>query len=558
MADINIAKNILETYDEITIEESRSNDNVIMFWLFDKLFALICPLRDDSTSKAIICVIDDKNFDYPHIMLDELEFDGSEFLPKGKYRSICLHEAGSLVSSLQTYEEKIIDEIDRLIELMQMSKVAVEREYQKEFLFYWDSNAISSRVDLFVGDTKECVKLDVYHSNGTFRYISSDLCLSDIDERDKKDRVWQHRVDINAFYIPIIDSRGIIPPTVKKTWNLSEIVEILYGKRISHISSETFQRIKDITIGFNTIDLVFSMDVNSLPITFMARIVCGNSSRKSLLQKIVEDGVSVQPIRTRRKDYNYLNRIIGNTTNKQTKKVLLIGAGSLGSYTASELVKNGYNHITIYDKDRIFPENFMRWAYGGILEGINKSYALKFYLEKMHPEIKIIAYDEDIDSTKLIPQMNDYDYIIFTVGSSDLQLKLNRVLKDNHCTAKTIFGWLEAGGIYSHLLYVDYQKQGCFECLYTASSGELINNKANASNAESVENNTIRNGCGGTRAAYGTAVLLRTVSALITLMKKAENHEFDNNCLINIAPEKVDYLADSFIEKECRCCGDKS
>ena len=411
---------------------------------------------------------------------------------------------------------------------------------------------------MFVGDTKECVKLDVYHSNGTFRYISSDLCLSDIDERDKKDRVWQHRVDINAFYIPIIDSRGIIPPTVKNTWSLSEIVEILYGKRISHISSETFQRIKDITIGFNTIDLVFSMDVNSLPITFMARIVCGNSSRKSLLQKVVEDGVSVQPIRTRRKDYNYLNRIIGNTTNKQTKKVLLVGAGSLGSYTASELVKNGYNHITIYDKDRIFPENFMRWAYGGILEGINKSYALKFYLEKMHPEIKIIAYDEDIDSTKLITQMNDYDYIIFTVGSSDLQLKLNRVLKDNHCTAKTIFGWLEAGGIYSHLLYVDYQKQGCFECLYTASSGELINNKANASNAESVENNTIRNGCGGTRAAYGTAVLLRTVSALITLMKKAENHEFDNNCLINIAPEKVDYLADSFIEKECRCCGDKS
>lgn len=558
MADINIAKNILETYDEITIEESRSNDNAIMFWLFDKLFALICPLRDDSTSKAIICVIDDKDFDYPHIMLDELEFDGSEFLPKGKYRSICLHEAGSLVSSLQTYEEKIIDEIDRLIELMQMSKLAVEREYQKEFLFYWDSNAISSSVDLFIGDTKECVKLDVYHSNGTFRYISSDLCLSDIDERDKKDRVWQHRVDINAFYIPIIDSRGIIPPTVKNTWGLSEIVEILYGKRISHISSETFQRIKDITIGFNTIDLVFSMDVNSLPITFMARIVCGNSSRKSLLQKIMEDGVSVQPIRTRRKDYNYLNRIIGNTTNKKTKKVLLVGAGSLGSYTASELVKNGYNHITIYDKDRIFPENFMRWAYGGILEGINKSYALKFYLEKMHPEIKIIAYDENIDSTKLITQMNDYDYIIFTVGSSDLQLKLNRVLKDNHCTAKTIFGWLEAGGIYSHLLYVDYQKQGCFECLYTASSGELINNKANASNEESVENNTIRNGCGGTRAAYGTAVLLRTVSALIMLMKKAENLEFDNNCLINIAPEKVDYLADSFIEKECRCCGDKS
>ena len=64
--------------------------------------------------------------------------------------------------------------------------------------------------------------------------------------------------------------------------------------------------------------------------------------------------------------------------------------------------------------------------------------------------------------------------IIFTVGSTDIQMKMNKVLKDNHCHAPVIFVWLEAGGLYSHILVVDYKKKGCFECLYTDETGSFI------------------------------------------------------------------------------------
>lgn len=558
MADINIAKDILKTYDEITVDYSRSNETVVIFQLFENQFALLCPTLENPASKATILVIDDSEFDFPHIMLREINIDGTSFLPKGKYRYVCLHEAGSLVASIQTYEEKIIDEIERLIELMQLSPVEIEKEYQKEFLYYWNSAASKSNVDLFLGNLQEFMPLKVYQGKDSFRYVSPMVNLSDIDEREKNDKVWQQRVDINAFYIPIIDNRRIIPPVKNQRWGISQIGEIINGKKISHISHETYKQLETQSVKYSIIDLVFSMNIESLPVTFAARITCKDSKAKPLLQKILEDAISVQGLYTKRQDYYYLNKVIGNTSCEYSKNVLLIGAGSLGSYVANEIVKNGFNQITVYDGDSLEPDNFMRWIYGGILNKTYKSTVIKTLLEWIHPEIHVSSNTEHIDDANLIKQMNKYEYIIFTVGSSDVQLKLNRVLKEHGCKAHTIFAWLEAGGIHSHILNINYENPGCYECLFTASDGGVVNNKANIMTEVAVDNNIIRNGCGGTRAAYGTAVLLRTTAALIDLIGKIENHELNSNCLIDITPDHVEYKFDAFVEKECRCCGNKT
>ena len=58
------------------------------------------------------------------------------------------------------------------------------------------------------------------------------------------------------------------------------------------------------------------------------------------------------------------------------------------------------------------------------------------------------------------------------------------------------------------------KKKGCFECLYTAESGELTNNRSQKNDETDMESSIIRNGCGGTRAAYGTATILRTTGCI--------------------------------------------
>ena len=135
---------------------------------------------------------------------------------------------------------------------------------------------------------------------------------------------------------------------------------------------------------------------------------------------------------------------------------------------------------------------------------------------------------------------------------------MNRIFKEKDVKACVLFAWLEAGGESSHILSIDYNHQGCFECLFTDKTGDLINNKVNIVAEDVVIKNTISNGCGATRVAYGSAVLLRTVSALLTLMEKIESGFVKSNCLVNIEPDKVSYEFDTFKEKRCRCCGDKT
>ena len=127
----------------------------------EKTFALLCPDEENSASVAVILVIDD-DFDYPHIMLSEIDFKGNDVLAKGKYRFVCLHQSGGVVSFLQSFEEKITDEIERLIELMQLSPKETEREYQKEFLYYWNAVSHNDNAQLFLRNTNEYAKIGVY------------------------------------------------------------------------------------------------------------------------------------------------------------------------------------------------------------------------------------------------------------------------------------------------------------------------------------------------------------------------------------------------------------
>ena len=71
------------------------------------------------------------------------------------------------------------------------------------------------------------------------------------------------------------------------------------------------------------------------------------------------------------------------------------------------------------------------------------------------------------------------------------------------------------------------------------------------------ESSLIRNGCGGTRAAYGTSILLRTTAVLLNTMQQFFSGEIIDNVLIDISPNTVSY-PDYIIPVEgCNCCGNR-
>lgn len=552
------AKEIVESYEDITLG-TEVRDGVFFFTLLEKTFLFCAPNESILSSRASIYLYNDNCMDFPHIMLREVKIDNNQGLPSGIYRYVCLFEENSVINTLVSYEEKIIDCIDRLVELLSMTTVERIKEFQKEFLFYWNYAANNNiRYIVYLRQEKGFAELDSFYGNKLMRLIERDIMLADIDDRDKSERKWIQHIENDVYYIPITDTRDILPPHKGFKWSPEYVQSIVFGKRIEHISDDTYAHLKTIIPRAQNLIIVFGMNTGQSNITFALRVNCKYRKGHTLIEKLLSDITSVEPLYSERKDYLYLCEQIGNDIGMMGKSVLLIGAGSLGSYVAFELVKNGIQHLKIYDDDNLVEENVLRWAYGGIGIGSNKACTLKLLLNYLHPEINVEACSMRIDEDALISEVSDVDIIIFTIGSSDEQLKLNAILKKANCTIPVIFVWLEDGGEYSHILFVNYQTPGCFECLYTDKQGDLVNNRARRNTNLAMEKGLIHNGCGGTRAAYGTAILLRTTAALLDTLRDIQNQRIVENMLIDISSDRVGRSDTVFPMEACKCCGDSS
>lgn len=541
MDEKKIVKEILSSYDEIKI--INEDDLIIFFELYGNEFGLVYPSIEVPTNRPVIIIKDNNNYNYPHIMLSEMPINGTMF------RSICLYEAGSQIEYLKTYEEKLIDTIDRLFDLIKLSSLEIEKEFQKEFLFYWNIQS-ETFINAYIQSNRVFHKMNVYiNQERYFRLVSPGIKLN-----DKKE--FGHFPNLDVYYIPIIDNRGILPPVKNRLWKSINILEILKGRDYKRIDSETYKAIKSEKSKENEAILIFEMIINQQMITFGAKIKFKRSSYNTLMEKIENAVEKIECLQIKRCDYYYLNKQIGNDVSIIGKKIAIIGAGSLGSYIAVELVKSGIKDLSLYDPDIIEGENILRHQSDFIWCGYSKVNVLRYKLQKIHPEIIVKANKEYVTDEILERDINEFDMLIFAVGSSDVQLLANKFLKKEKFLKPVLYVWLEAGGINSHIISVDYSQAGCFECLYTDEKGNLINNKVNKMTEEQIEENVIRNGCGATRVAYGTHILLRTTSTVLDVVQQLFNGEIKENLLIDIDKTSVNYQGNKFIESRCSCCSD--
>lgn len=261
-----------------------------------------------------------------------------------------------------------------------------------------------------------------------------------------------------------------------------------------------------------------------------------------------------------RLDYEYLSMCIGNDVSLTGKKALVIGAGSLGSYLCEEITKAGIKDLAIFDPDILAKENTFRWS-SPVRSGyyVSKAVYLKMLLERVNPEIFVEAFDKEMTQDELTATCNQFDIIFIAVGSSDFQFMANKALKESHYQGWVIFVWLEAGGVFSHILCVNYNFPGCYQCLFTRGNGEITSNRyENKFDETNLKDIFIDNACGGTRAVYGNAILLRTVAALLVCIKRLFSGKLKSNILLNISPNEIIDEGDDFAQGKCRCCGDKS
>lgn len=547
-------EDILRTYS--VFSEIRADCGKVLFKYRTKDFAIDVP-SDPETDFPILYVIGDQDYSLPHIM----PYEGKD----GK-RYVCLRQDGTYINFLFSFEEKIHDLCNRLISLMDLSDEEKEEEFHKEFLFYWNEASESADgLEIYIGEKDdEFGTLNAYvHKWGNNvlgkRLVKNGVRLNDCERTLENGITWQHNPDIWAVYIPLMAAEGILPPLKNHPWTKDKLLRLLEDDHEKYLSDQVYR-------GLCKAKFKGSVGRIVLGLPIAGRYECcavalnGGMRQKSSITERIHNCLGISTIRSYRSDYKYLSQVIGNDSELSHKNVLIVGAGSLGSYICKEIVKTGIRELTVYDGDKLARENTFRW--NGTLRnsgysffGSYKTDLLNADLERIHPEVIVDSHHEYLTVDILQNISDKFDAIIFTVGSSDYQFLANKTLRECGYKGWAVYVWLEPGGSYSHILSINHSFPGCYQCLFTDATGHPTDNLYNRERSAAAFEMIRTDVCGGTRASYGNAVLLRTTASLLGQMKCIFSGKQNENCLIDITPEEIINQGDSFKNVQCKCCG---
>lgn len=148
------------------------------------------------------------------------------------------------------------------------------------------------------------------------------------------------------------------------------------------------------------------------------------------------------------------------------KRVLMIGAGSLGSEVALLLAKTGVGSITLVDPELLDYPNVGRHMLGVTQVRTFKAKSLAEKLAGDFPHMRSIQYfAEDWQSLYGIrPEIfHNTDLIVSTVGSWVAEGRLNQVARNKADFPPVIYGWAEPFSVAGHAVLIS-SNGPCFAC----------------------------------------------------------------------------------------------
>lgn len=155
---------------------------------------------------------------------------------------------------------------------------------------------------------------------------------------------------------------------------------------------------------------------------------------------------------------------IGIDGHKQllNSKVLIVGAGGLGTPIGVYLACSGVGTIGIIDHDIVEESNLGRqFLYMSEDIGKLKASLLTKKLQLYHPDVKAVPYNFKLDKNNADSIVNDYDLVINASDNFNARYLINKIA---HLQAKT---WIDTAVIrLSGQIAVFQPNKGCYKCLY--------------------------------------------------------------------------------------------
>lgn len=138
--------------------------------------------------------------------------------------------------------------------------------------------------------------------------------------------------------------------------------------------------------------------------------------------------MALTEIQKERYSRNILVKNIGEEGQEKllASKVLVIGAGGLGSPNILYLLASGIGTLGIADYDIVDITNLQRQIIHWTTDiGKPKVNSVKEKAEKINPDVNIVTYDEKISPKNIAKIINDYDFIIECTDNFEAKFLIN-------------------------------------------------------------------------------------------------------------------------------------
>lgn len=504
---------------------------------YESIFKARLIINKEKKIPIVICIPEKWYRDLVDIYIED--YEKIEFLPhidnKGK---ICLFELegvlidqnlqGILLQSLFRAKNILVDGFSR----------SNAEDFIKEFELYW-CQLPGIRGLNFVVPAAECCQMvkcilktpsqrkKEKQSEYLKRVHSSPIYVGkDVD--DLKRWKLEKASIINAAYFVISPDVDMYPPDIRKPVSLEFLNDLL-----KYVSSKDISNILQ-GLSKNKV-IIFAIKQPKGILNFVGFLAEDGRLEKNDDRYFLSSVSRLQPLAVHRSDKKYLMMRAAQPDINSKKKILVIGCGSIGGYLTYELVKTGFEDITIVDDDYLFAENIFRHILGMEYVSKYKCVAMEEYIRKNIPEVSIkslvakfedAVLDEDIS-------LEDYDMIISATGSHNLNRWLNSYIFNHKIDVPIIYAWNEVYGIGNHIAYFKYGNSGCYECLFARNeiTGELYDKSSYCEPGQAIVQNV--GGCGKTYVPYGDMISLKTVLMCIEVIGDAFSGKLVENLLVS-------------------------
>ena len=161
-------------------------------------------------------------------------------------------------------------------------------------------------------------------------------------------------------------------------------------------------------------------------------------------------------------DYNGQQKLLSS-------HVLIIGAGGLGSPASIYLAASGIGKITICDYDDVDVSNLQRQIlHQDYSINQNKAISARNFLNKVNPNIKIIAVKEKLNAEQVTDLVKDVDVILDCSDNFETRYSLNKIA----CSQKIPLVSGAAIKFDGQICVFDFKDNTtpCYQCLFPDSS----------------------------------------------------------------------------------------